>query len=290
MAAVQGERICSALLSELGGHTMPASLHSRFQTAANLSTPVGLVTLLSPGRCLQPYAVLLDQPMDYSLLEPGALALGPEGVRLGGGTMVTFRGCSAVDLRLRRGPLPGKGAALTIRRFLAGAPEVGLSRMALGMCDGIYAPVLAPRLKQLRRAVLAGSVESAARAARDMAGCGPGLTPSSDDLLCGYLTMLPGFGPWADMPAALAAAAAGGTNAISAALLQRAGMGFCSEDVLELIACLRSGEDGPALTRALLRVASFGSSSGRDFLTGVYFGVLDACDIGGMHIDQAGSS
>ncbi len=289
-AAVRGERICAALLADLNGETCPVTLHSRFQTAANLSTPLGLVTLLSPGRCLQPYAIGLNQPFDYGLLEPGALALGPEGIMADGRLVVSFRSGAAVDLRLRPGPAPAYSAAMAVRRFLACAPEAGICRMALGRSDGVYAQLLMPRLLCLRRGVLAGDADLAAAAARRMAGCGPGLTPSSDDLLCGYLAMLPGEGAWAGMAAAIAEAAAQGTNDISAALLIRAGAGYFSEDVLELAARLRAGEEGAPLTRTLLRVASFGSSSGRDFLTGVYFGVLDACAIGGMYIDQAGGT
>lgn len=88
------------------------------------------------------------------------------------------------------------------------------------------------------------------------------------------------------MAETVASAAAAGTNDISAALLQRAGEGLFSEDVLALIGCLRRGNDGPELAGSLLRVASFGSSSGYDFLTGVYFGVPDACAIGGIYIGQ----
>ena len=128
-----------------------------------------------------------------------------------------------------------------VRQFLAAAPEEGLARLALGRSDGLYAGLLAPRLEALRRAVRAGETETAARAARRMAGCGPGLTPSSDDLICGYLALLPSGGAWAGMAEAIAAAAARGTNDISAALLLRAGEGQFSEDALGLIGCLRRG-------------------------------------------------
>ena len=63
------------------------------------------------------------------------------------------------------------------------------------------------------------------------------------------------------------------TNDISASLLRRAGDGLFSKDVLSLIGCL--GEGGPKERAALERVAAFGSSSGCDFLTGLYFGILD---------------
>lgn len=285
MITAQAERICGALLASLSGGPVPVKLHSRFRVAANLSTPRGLVTLLSPGRCLQPHAVRLNHVFDYGLLEPGVLTLGPEGVSMDGAAVISFSGAESIDLLLPPGPMPQPSAAWAIRRFLASAPDEGLSRMALGRSDGIYAALLTPRLKTLRRAVRTGDIAAAAAAAGRMAGCGPGLTPSSDDLLCGYLALLPSGESRVAMASAIAAAAAPNTNVISAALLLSAGEGYFSEDVLALVARLRAGTEGQALTRALLRVAGFGSSSGYDFLTGVYFGVLDACAIGGMCID-----
>ena len=80
MTTVQAERICAALRTALEGQCFPARLHSRFREAANLDTPLGLVTLLSPRKCLQPYAVRLEEEMDYTVLEPGVLSLGSRGI------------------------------------------------------------------------------------------------------------------------------------------------------------------------------------------------------------------
>lgn len=261
-------------------------VHSRFQSAVNLDTPLGLVTLLAPGRCLQPYSIVLEESLVSDLLEPGALALGSGGIWRDGSLAVDFTGAPVVDLHLADGPVPVPAMAGAVRRFLASAPGYGLAGMALGRAEGPYASLLAPRLEVLRRLVRAADRTGAVAMVCRIAGCGPGLTPSSDDFLCGYLAMLPQRGIWADMTAAVACAAAARTNDISAALLRRAGEGLFSEDVLTLIACLRRGNEGPELAGSLLRVASFGSSSGYDFLTGVYFGVLDACAIGGICIGQ----
>lgn len=247
-----------------------------------MATPLGLVTLLAPNKCLQPYAVVLQESMDFSLLESGALLLGPEGLLRDGLLVVTLQGALAVDLKRKPVAPPKLHMAHAVRRFVASGPGEGLSCLALGRSDGPYAALVAPRLQALRRAVRDGDPMAAAAAARRMAGCGPGLTPSSDDLICGYLSLLPTHGPWEGMAAQIAAAAAGGTNDISAALLDRAGEGYISEDVLVLMDCLRQGAEDGQLMAALLRVASFGSSSGYDFLTGVYFGMVDACVIGGI--------
>lgn len=284
--SLQAGRVCGAMTAALGGQVLSVEIHSRFQTAVNLRTSLGLVTLLAPGRCLQPYSVVLQESMEQLSLEPGALTLGPGGLWSDGALAVDFASAPKVDLSLRDGPVPPLSAAGSLRRFLACAPGDGLSPLALNRVEGPYAALLVPRLNVLRRAVRAKDSLAALAAVRRVAGCGPGLTPSSDDLLCGYLSQLPRSGDWTQLTWSLARAAAEETNDISAALLLRAGDGLYSEDVLALIACLRHGRGGQELTACLLRVARFGSSSGYDFLTGVYFGVLDACAIGGIHIGQ----
>ena len=267
---IQAGRVCGAMIDALCGEVLSVEIHSQFQNAINLKTSLGLITLLAPGRCLQPYSMVLQESMEQLSLEPSALALGPGGLWSDGALAVDFASAPKVDLLLRAGPTPPLSAARSLRRFLACAPGDGLSPLALNRVEGPFATLLVPRLEVLRRAVRAGDSTAALAAARRVAGCGPGLTPSSDDLLT----------------AGLARAAAEETNDISAALLLRAGDGLYSEDVLALIACLRHGRDGQELTACLLRVARFGSSSGYDFLTGVYFGILDACAIGGIHIGQ----
>lgn len=277
-----GARICGDFLAALDGRTLPVTLHSRFRGAANLATPLGLFTLLVPNKCIQPYSVVLSENMDFSLLEAGSLLFGPVGLHRNGYLLIALQGALTVDLKQKPGAVPELRMAYAVQRFLASGPGEGLSCLALGRWDSPYASLVAPRLQALRRAVLDGDPIAATITARHMAGCGPGLTPSSDDLICGYLALLPTHGPWVGMAAQIAAAAAGGTNDISAALLTRAGEGSFSEDVLALLACLRQGVEGMPLMAALLRVAGFGSSSGYDFLTGVYFGILDDCAIGGI--------
>ena len=95
--AVHAEKVCGTLLGRLEGERFPARLHSRFRSAANLETPLGLVTLLAAGRCLQPYAVCLKDDMDLSLLEPGAMALGSGGVFLEQAPIVSFAEARPLD-------------------------------------------------------------------------------------------------------------------------------------------------------------------------------------------------
>ena len=122
--------------------------------------------------------------------------------------------------------------------------------------------------------------------AEQMAGCGPGLTPSSDDFLCGYVASWPDEKPWKGFLKEITNAAALKTNDISGSLLKHAGEKMFSEDILQLLKGFESCD--PALIRtALKRVSSFGSSSGCDFLTGMYYGVIDSNKMGGNRCGKA---
>ena len=71
-----------------------------------------------------------------------------------------------------------------------------------------------------------------------------------------------------------ALAAAGKTNRISGTFLLQAGSGQISEDVLSLLKLLFSGSDPDRVREAALRVASFGSTSGTDTLTGIVLAII----------------
>ena len=269
------EKLCRALWVGLDDKSVGAKLHSSFRHAANLSTPAGMLTLLSPGRGLQPGAVVLRQAMDFSLLDSGTLTVRRSGLYRESGMLVDFRSAKSLNLSMQGdGVLNAQNIGL-IRSFLTRHQDAGLVSLAFGRADNPYAAFLAPRLYAFRKAVWEGSPEAALYAVRRIAGCGPGLTPSSDDWLCGYLAVLTARGGERELRAALAETAAKCTNDISANLLRWAGKGCFSEDVLSLVACLSGESGGEERQLALERVADFGSSSGCDFLTGFYFGLLD---------------
>ena len=71
-----------------------------------------------------------------------------------------------------------------------------------------------------------------------------------------------------------ASAAAGKTNRISGTFLSQVGNGQISEDVLYLLKLLFSRSDAERIREAALRVASFGSTSGTDTLTGIALAII----------------
>ncbi len=91
-----------------------------------------------------------------------------------------------------------------------------------------------------------------------LAGRGEGLTPSGDDLLCGYVAGLTLFHGRAEEATSLAEAAAARTTHLSATLLRHAARGELPEPAHAL---LERGDPGP--------LRRFGHSSGRCLLIGL---------------------
>jgi hypothetical protein len=118
------------------------------------------------------------------------------------------------------------------------------------------------RAQELERAVGTCVVDVAA-----LLGHGPGLTPSGDDLLAGYLLGCRAFGvDAADIRRQIVAMAPGRTTSLSAALLRHAADGWCIPQVAAVIAALGRAAPDPDAVRALLAV---GSSSGSALGAGI---------------------
>lgn len=111
-----------------------------------------------------------------------------------------------------------------------------------------------------------------------LVGLGPGLTPAGDDLLCGALAAVHGFG--GDEPAAALAAAvrahAHRTTPLSAALLRVAADGYTFRELLTLLAALAAGTD---VTRPLATLQGVGATSGTELARGALL-VLHGLDEG----------
>lgn len=283
-------KICSRLGQELEEEFLPVSFHSKFANAANIRTPMGLVSILASWKCLQPYAVVLKEPWDFGELGRGELKLSRRGLWQDGEILISFSGARQIDLRRPEKFQPVSGAGETLRQFLFSQREKGIvSLIFQDGGDNLYTRFLKPRIRSFREAMRKRDVKESAHLAAQTAGCGPGLTPSSDDFLCGYLACLPeGFWEQAALPAAKAAAEK--TNDISAALLIKAGEGYFSEDILELMKHLSKNACGEETKAAVRKTAEFGSSSGCDFLTGMYFGILDFYENGGIKSEKVRSS
>lgn len=288
---------------------MDGEVLSAFSHAVNLDTPAGLVSVLTRARCLQPMGCVVEPAGSF---EQGAFVPGMRARLTGrelriGDAEIALAGATPTDLSVR-GALCPDGAASAVepqkhRPTLRPAPlltvlasgrgEDGLSALVTRCKSNVYADFLAPRLPRLFAAVAAGDAAEAGEAAARIAGCGVGLTPSSDDLLTGYMAMLHALsaigvlGEIAPITHAIAARAAQKTNRISGAFLLQSGAGYVSEDVLRLLQLLCSDSDAQQIERAAARVAAFGSTSGSDMLTGIVLAIIH--HDGGKNSGQTGN-
>lgn len=289
---------------------MDGEVLSAFSHAVNLDTPAGLVSVLTRARCLQPMGCVAEPAgsFEQGVFAPGMRArLTGRELRIGDAE-IALAGATPTDLSVRGALGPDSGAALIVdtqkhRPTLRPAPlltvlasgrgEDGLSALVTRCKSNVYADFLAPRLPRLFAAVAAGDAAEAGEAAARIAGCGVGLTPSSDDLLTGYMAMLHALsaigvlGDVVPLTRAIAARAAQKTNRISGAFLLQSGAGYVSEDVLRLLQLLCSDSDAQQIERAAARVAAFGSTSGSDMLTGIVLAIIH--HDGGKNSGQTGN-
>lgn len=181
----------------------------------------------------------------------------------------------SIALRLGAQRLMARAQALPARGLLPWMTGQPLS-FPLSLC--------VPRLNAVRDALLNNDASALLQAAPRMLGLGPGLTPSGDDLLGGIL-----FGlhhaprrAWSAPLRALrrelrAAARAGATNPISAALLGDLMRGSGYRALHELLAALHSGDD-TATDAAVAALLQLGASSGADLLSGLLLALASTPD------------
>lgn len=128
------------------------------------------------------------------------------------------------------------------------------------------APILAAR--DFAAMAVSGK-QSPCEWAKRLIGLGPGLTPSGDDFLGGYLIALHALGAHdaaRNVWTAIRADARAATNPISFAFLSAAAKGCGGASLHTTIAAIMSGDDPAA---ALARLTRLGHSSGWDALVGV---------------------
>ena len=164
------------------------------------------------------------------------------------------------------------GLTPLIKPLLLGQPtqETPLSRMAM------------PRLRLLAQASWRQDNAGIEEAARGLAGLGPGLTPSGDDVLGGFVAIMALLSPQlsADgacrkhIAATIAEVARPRTTALSSVLLAHAARGEIAEQMgAFLLTLTHPAEEFKAVLKATDRVLAFGASSGGDTLLGMLLGL-----------------
>ncbi len=144
-------------------------------------------------------------------------------------------------------------------------------------------PVLLRRILRpaaaLRAAAASGDPATTTRAAREIAGLGPGLTPSGDDFLAGFAAA------WALVPEALGVpvhradvldalcdGARGRASDLGGAWLRHATRGEVAEPMARFLGSLLGATSG-GLGGAARGILGLGATSGADWMTGTLIGI-----------------
>jgi len=284
--------ICRRLGLLIEAGALRGTVHSVFDHAVNLAFEdrLGLIGLIASERTLTPYAasVRAGAPFPGLGIQAGMTAALADGAAVfpEADIRLDLSGAERVDLSVDsiqpQGSVPPPRSRLPalLSVLCEGDAAQGLAPLVTQAPDNVYTRFLRSRFDRLTEAVAAGDADGAAEAAERVAGCGAGLTPSSDDLLAGYLLtlrVLANVGLARDARAFLpdmARRAAGKTNRISATFLLHSGEGLASEAMLALLSTILSDADDTAVGRSAGRVASIGSTSGGDMLAGMALAIL----------------
>lgn len=255
----------------------PARVLGIFPAAAYLADADGTVlTVCTHDAVRLPNAVVLAARTSASPFTAlGPLVDAERGARIGdGGVTIGPLRVEAVRWWTPPRPAPPPGAdalraGTAALRGAIGAGAGGLPEAARGDLAAL-----------VRHLTADPDPERAATLAFALLGLGPGLTPSGDDVLCGFLLALrhlaaePALTRGATgLGARVAAHAPGRTTDLSAALLGHAARGDGCAQLVDLITAVGRGRGvSPCLTRLL----AVGHTSGADLAVGVLAGAQAA--------------
>lgn len=261
------------------------TVHSVFRQACNIELDDGrLLALLAPDLGNAPHGVRVDAPAGFAFADH-VTAGRPVGcradvLRVAGGELSIDLGTAEVW----RGDMPSEGDALTSAEvalaWLAAWRALRRDRRRLdrGSLESIGGAVdrEGVRLARAARDLHAGA---AARALDRLIGCGPGLTPSGDDLIVGLLAGLwsttgrdPARRAFRDDLCAAVLTAAAATGDLSRAYLVHAGRGRFAEPLTTLARRIADGAGRDAIERATRSALRVGHTSGGDGVFGLLLG------------------
>lgn len=281
------------------------AVHSVFSSAINLSFGDKIIVLLGKNRGSLPYSVLLEGEfaLEYlGLKKDEFVIIDAKGIHTEK-LFIDIESASEVDLNivssLKQLRKPQnfrrvlKRFAVQIQKF---KNRDGLAVLLFdkrlpyhveGDCrPNVWSGFLSERmgeflflLERVIRREEAFDADAFVEWGKNLAGCGPGLTPGSDDFITGVFAGLYGKGLSGEIPLRtadkicryIAMGAVQKTTPISIQFLRQSGQErLFAEDVIKLVKAIYSG-DCEAMKHAAKTVGSFGGTSGSDIMTGMYF-------------------
>ena len=267
-------------------------VHSVFATAVNIIGENIFFSLLTDKHCLFPmsYRVLNDIPFTKLGITEGMVVI------ISCDRICIQKADIIIDLKdsMERDLLFDKKEGLLVPRNLALKVEIlkelindtgsenDLSTLISGKYSNPYADLVSKRLPGLNEAIKEGNL-LAGELAGSLAGCGIGLTPSSDDMLIGYMaayladSMAKGyhFEESYQITNAMGNEASKRTNTISGAFLKQCGMGLLSDDMTKLMCAIYSDSNEEIVRNCGECIQNFGSTSGTDMLSGVVLAIVN---------------
>jgi hypothetical protein len=283
----------AAPLEDLARGSADGRVLAAFERSVYLEVDGRIIAALWPRVGRGPFAISLGDAVPFGAIPAGA------GVRLDagrlqvGGITIVLAGAPLWDPSLAacgargalRSPLEMKSGrqvvADALERMAPAESIAGILAPRASRSGGPHAHLLAALERGLEaiKAYVDGRGEANAAAdaiAAEIAGRGPGLTPSGDDLLVGILhavavwpSLAGRHGP-AALRALLHGASAPRTTRISRAYLEAAARGWATEPWHALVRAVTAGGDAGDDTRceAVREVVRVGETSGADALTG----------------------
>jgi len=247
-----------------------------FDRSCYLDMDGQIVALVAPALLNGPLNLMVEMDAWQERVTPGAVAVSTDhALRIDGGLDIGLHEAAVWDATLQAWPeeqVPMLRAHLpTLQRLLdREAPEGGLARAVSHPNASTTALErrAAPAIVELARGLQRRDALLVSRAAGALAGLGPGLTPSGDDVLVGGLLA---FALNADdsrvMRQAIVSAVRDRTTRISMAYLDAAARAEASESWHRLVAALAVDDPG-RIASAARGVMAFGETSGSDMLAG----------------------
>jgi len=279
-----------------------ATVHSVFQSTVNLTLGNGsLIALLASDRTDLPHGIGLKTPDEFSFEQQGVVEKAvavcrAEILRIAGTSLIIdLRGAARWQAHLDRvfvdmSRSESRRAWQTAFDALARHPETAraIAGVALLITQGALVDAVAslalgaePSVNALMMSTQRNDVYSATRAARELVGLGPGLTPSGDDFLVGYLA-----GLWVTVGndqqraefvrgfAGKIRELATSANDISRAYLVDVSQAEVSGLIAGLIRAIGEETRQDAIREAALAAMNVGKTSGADGVAGLLLGLI----------------
>jgi hypothetical protein len=281
-------RACSGdaiFLNELRAHGFSGCVHSVFDRVINIESVKGELWTLAGCECDNaPNTLIVDVPRftRYGMLRGDSCKIsGRDEFRFGSGMRVAFGQAASWSGRIPAYPQNDSLLRANLQLIASNLSQHGMSGgfLAVSEKESTYLHTAYAMLKQqtaeLVEALSQGDLEAACKSAVHIVGLGPGLTPSGDDFLTGFFSVLniegsPGY-RFRNLCDDVVLQADKLTNAISFSALKMAAGGRVRESIIALLRNMMYG-DSTCLHVSLSRVLAIGSTSGSDIASGILSG------------------